>query len=299
MRRAPKRTTSAQRQIQAHVMQIAAQLRERDRLREHFARALAVVGKTDDTALPDALRRARRRNLARLREYRQRGIFPRNFDYPERRTPYFIDPEGRACAVAYLVIADGRDDVASAVHAKHNNAYIAEMSEPLLLAWAAESGFTLDELAVIQPDYCPNNDPCVLGGSNGPGEPCTYYTYPDGTICDPPNACGSAVCQSGYCVHERVDCNDHDECTYDSCDPVTGCQHLAYDPAIDCDDGDPETNDRCDHDIGCISYVPQPTDSGCAFQPPHGPAAWPFVLVAMAVHRLQRRRVVQRIPYLR
>ena len=61
----------------------------------------------DTSDLSPGHRQARERNLALLREYRQRGEFPRNDHDPEHACPCFIDAEGRQCAVACLMHASG------------------------------------------------------------------------------------------------------------------------------------------------------------------------------------------------
>lgn len=54
---------------------------------------------------------------------------------------------------------------------------------------------------------------------------------------DPPNLCtDNCDAQTGACVPATpVDCNDGDERTLDSCDPVTGCLNLVFDSL--CEDG--------------------------------------------------------------
>lgn len=44
--------------------------------------------------------------------------------------------------------------VAEAINAEHKHALIEEMDTPMLAAWVATSGFSVDELAMIQPMYC-------------------------------------------------------------------------------------------------------------------------------------------------
>lgn len=89
-----------------------------------------------------------------LRAYHQRGLFPKNTGH-QIRQPYFIDNYGTACAVGYLVIEDGYGDLANQIKAEKNFAYIREMPYPELGKWATANGFTVDELAWIQPAYQP------------------------------------------------------------------------------------------------------------------------------------------------
>jgi hypothetical protein len=77
----------------------------------------------------------------------------------------------------------------------------------------------------------------------------------------------------GECRGQQIDCNDHEVCTTDTCDPVAGCQHAAAagkcddgkactvkdacegkeckGTPVDCDDGDPCTDDACVEGTGC------------------------------------------------
>ena len=102
--------------------------------------------------LPDHLKQARQHNLDSLRDYWQRGIFPRNHQHPQR-IPVFIDPDGRRCAVAHLVTESGHTDVAHTISQKANFARVAAMQFPQLDSWAQANGFTRAELARIQPSY--------------------------------------------------------------------------------------------------------------------------------------------------
>lgn len=102
-----------------------------------------------------------------LHQYWQAGRFPQNEDYTYR-TPIFIDKHDNFCAVGYLVKASGHEDVSRMIAARTNIAYVCEMRYPQLLAWAKEYGFTVDELAWIQPTYYPNAHLDVIGrGTDG------------------------------------------------------------------------------------------------------------------------------------
>jgi hypothetical protein len=101
----------------------------------------------------DAEKSARRVNLIdSLEDYVAAGEFPRNTVFPGRR-PVFIDPDGRLCAVGYLVAVSSGREAAEKIAASHRYDYLLEMNEPLVDSWAEENGFTLRELASIQPSY--------------------------------------------------------------------------------------------------------------------------------------------------
>src|SRR5690606_29947429 len=58
-------------------------------------------------------------------------------------------------AVGYLVKATGYEQVSRMISEKTNLAYVREMNYPELFSWADAYGFTVDELAWIQPTYPP------------------------------------------------------------------------------------------------------------------------------------------------
>lgn len=113
-----------------------------------------------------------------LRQYRLDRNFPINevFAY---RCPIFIDPYDNFCAVGYLVKETGYEPVSRTIAAKTNYAYVREMDYPELVAWAENYGFSVAELAWIQPTYGspPGRDTRPLGkGTNG--EVITLYPDP-------------------------------------------------------------------------------------------------------------------------
>lgn len=92
--------------------------------------------------------------LGHLNKYWHEGNFPVNDKY-NSRTPIFIDRYDNFCAVGYLVKATGHEEVSRMIASRTNLAYVREMNYPELLSWAKEYGFTVDELAWIQPGYLP------------------------------------------------------------------------------------------------------------------------------------------------
>ena len=107
--------------------------------------------------------------LDQLNNYWNSGAFPVNDEY-NYRTPIFIDKYDNFCAVGYLVKATGHEDVSRMIAAKTNLAYVREMNYTELFAWANEYGFTVDELAWIQPNYTtyPSETSIAIGkGTNG------------------------------------------------------------------------------------------------------------------------------------
>lgn len=105
---------------------------------------------------------------------------------------------------------------------------------------------------------CDNSGKCVAGPTKGcdDGNPCTDDSCDpqdggctginnDANVCSDGNACTTGdYCSAGGCVSGTTptDCNDDNACTADSCDPNTGCAHIAK----SCSDNDACTDDVCD-----------------------------------------------------
>ncbi len=105
--------------------------------------------------------------LDELKQYAVAGIYPIN-DYLPYQNPVFIDRIGTHCAVGYLMMQSGDDDLAHRIDAREKFAYIHEIKTPGVAQWATEHGFTPDELAWIQPGYPPQSNAFDLnGGLNG------------------------------------------------------------------------------------------------------------------------------------
>jgi len=128
--------------------------RERTRIRQHLAHVELTLRARDTSHLTPAQRQARLASLDRLRTYRERGVFPRNTRHPDQYLPYFIDDHGTACAVAQLILDSGAEELAHRVADRENHAYVPDMTTEGLGEWADAHGFTVDELAMIQPSYC-------------------------------------------------------------------------------------------------------------------------------------------------
>jgi hypothetical protein len=124
--------------------------------------------RSKSTAHLSASQRANRAAaLQHLHEYWNKGAFPQNEDYGTR-LPIFIDKHDNFCAVGYLVKATGYEAVSRKVQANTNLAYVRDMQYPELNQWAADYGFTTDELAWIQPTYPPTHHGEGVGkGVNG------------------------------------------------------------------------------------------------------------------------------------
>jgi Secretion system C-terminal sorting domain len=102
-----------------------------------------------------------------LKKYAREKRFPIN-SFHSVRQPYFIDLYGTHCAVGYLVKESGFPEISFAISKKQNYAYVPEIQDKELVQWSIDFGFSLEELALIQPTYAPNQVYTQLGhGANG------------------------------------------------------------------------------------------------------------------------------------
>lgn len=166
------------------------------RIRKHLDRVIRILRARNVSHLPIHLQEERKQNIATLVQYRALGVFPRNTGH-KGLTPYFIDSEGRACAVGYLMMASGYREVAEQVARRENNAYVADIKTPAAHRWIQQSGLTAAECALIQPSY---------GGCD---------EQPPDPVCDTrgrthQNRCwarwnGAEVAYGGKCRKEKAD----------------------------------------------------------------------------------------------
>ncbi len=93
---------------------------------------------------------------------------------------------------------------------------------------------------------CATGNECTTAGTCSQGA-CQGSTPLNGTACDDHNACTAGdACKSGYCQPgAAVVCDDGNVCTFDFCNPTTGCG-VEVNFGQKCDDKNPcTTNDNC------------------------------------------------------
>ncbi len=140
---------------------------ETDWIQAHLALVETTLRSRNTDGLTPTARQNRLLCLDYLHQYLVARRFPLNEDYGYR-TPIFIDKHDNFCAVGYLVKASGYEHISRKIAANTNLAYVREMNYPELAAWASQNGFTIDELAWIQPGYPPTVYSAPIGnGVNG------------------------------------------------------------------------------------------------------------------------------------
>lgn len=137
------------------------ELREVHRIRAHFDGALDMLASRDISTLTASQRTNRARMATTLAAYRDRGAFPRNYDFGATPTPYFVDRNtGVLCAVAHLMESTGRRDIVDRVAAMDNNVWVGELAgDAEFRGWLDEHGLTLAEAARIQVPYVGEEPP--------------------------------------------------------------------------------------------------------------------------------------------
>ncbi|MCB0790974.1 MAG: hypothetical protein H6595_00285 [Flavobacteriales bacterium] len=141
---------------------------EAQRIAAHLHRVRAYLYVHTPEGLSADQMQHRRRLLDDLEHYADRGLFPSN-DVLPFRNPVFIDPHRTACAVGQLMIESGDAALAERIHNGNNLAYVSELTAdpryaPDIINWASHHGFTVDELAWIQPGYPPQTFWSDMGG---------------------------------------------------------------------------------------------------------------------------------------
>jgi len=112
----------------------------------------------DRAALREALAARRKLNLQRFHEYRKARVYPHN-TYEAGMLNVWRDAEYHLCAVATIVSDDGHDGLVGTVATTQNNVRIADIASGDLYDWALTSGFTQEELAMIQYPNWAEDDP--------------------------------------------------------------------------------------------------------------------------------------------
>lgn len=132
-----------------------AETNEYLRLQTHLEYVEKLLRKKDISTLTKIQQENREKMLDLLNEYWKSGVFPKNYDYPGKRIPCFIDKKGRICAVGYLIEQSTGREVAEEINSKYKYAYLADIDDHTIDNWIRSSGLTKEECAMIQPAYAP------------------------------------------------------------------------------------------------------------------------------------------------
>lgn len=127
---------------------------EVQRIRRHFDSVVVELASRDVSTLSGLQRSNRAALTETLHAYRDRGLFPRNYEFAEP-TPYFIDRRTDVlCAVAHLMASTGHRSLVDRIAARDNNVWVADLAgDPDVEQWLEKQGITLAEAARIQVPY--------------------------------------------------------------------------------------------------------------------------------------------------
>lgn len=153
------------------------------RIQTHFDGALEMLAARDLSHLSTAQRERRAELAAELRRYRDRGAFPRNYDFPGEAVPYFIDRKTAVrCAVAHLMEYTGAHELVARVSVADNNVWVAELAgDADVVAWLDANGLTLAEAARIQVPYEGDEPPPLREGGARAGPSAAFTSMAMGT----------------------------------------------------------------------------------------------------------------------
>jgi antitoxin component YwqK of YwqJK toxin-antitoxin module len=138
--------------MQCSVLESGKPLSEREYVQLHLSHVIPILQTNDVPELSVDQLSMRIRLIEVLDGYRIAGEFPLN-EYVHERIPVFIDKYDTYCAVGYLMRASGYNDLARAISADNNLAWVKEIRVEGLAAWQELSGFSLEELKLIQGAY--------------------------------------------------------------------------------------------------------------------------------------------------
>lgn len=111
-----------------------------------FADAAPAV---DRVALRNELAAQRQINLKRFRDYRVKRIYPHN-TYQNGPLNVWTDADGHLCAVATLMDKAGMHDLVETTAHDKNFVRVADLASGPLIDWVLTSGFTQEEIVMIQ-----------------------------------------------------------------------------------------------------------------------------------------------------
>lgn len=123
------------------------------RIRTHLEYVEYVLRQRPTDHLTNEQKKNRMAYLDLLAEYNETGQFPYNDGHEDPRRPVFIDETGNICAVGFLVEQSAGRDLAESISEEFKYAFIPEIESSEFDQWAEQSGFTPEELAMIQPMY--------------------------------------------------------------------------------------------------------------------------------------------------
>jgi antitoxin component YwqK of YwqJK toxin-antitoxin module len=125
---------------------------DKEYIQTHLKNVLVVLRSNPTENLNAQQLQSRTHLIDVLAAYREAGIFPKNL-YRRERLPVFIDEFNTHCAVGFLMRETGHENLAQRIAAADNYVWVKDIHDPELLVWQNASGFTVEELKLIQGAY--------------------------------------------------------------------------------------------------------------------------------------------------
>jgi antitoxin component YwqK of YwqJK toxin-antitoxin module len=127
-------------------------LSDKQYIQTHLELVIQVLNSSDLKGLDEDQLANRSHLIAVLSDYRLQGVFPVNY-YRSERIPVFIDEHYTHCAVGYLMKESGFENLALKISRANNYIWVKDLKDEEVIAWQQLSGFTLEELKLIQGAY--------------------------------------------------------------------------------------------------------------------------------------------------
>lgn len=128
---------------------------ETEKIQWHLDRVETILRKVDTSFLTSEQKINRLKMLDRLHLYTEAWKFPNNDTFTGKSVPFFRWSNGNLCAVWYLMDGDieYKSFIENIVKTNNNFEIIDAQDNPIINAWAKKYGFSIIELAMIQPTY--------------------------------------------------------------------------------------------------------------------------------------------------
>ncbi|HTF05602.1 MAG TPA: hypothetical protein VK826_16360 [Bacteroidia bacterium] len=125
---------------------------DREYIQAHLTGVETILNAASTDHLTPEQVASRRHMITLLHGYRMAGNFPLNY-YRAERIPVFIDEHGTHCAVGYLMMMTGQEEMAQRISRTDNYVWVKDIRDPALTAWQQSSGLSVEELKLIQGAY--------------------------------------------------------------------------------------------------------------------------------------------------
>lgn len=127
-------------------------LSDKQYIQTHLELVLKVLKSADVSHLSQEQLVMRKQLTEVLSDYCLQGVFPINY-YVSARIPVFIDEHNTHCAVGYLMRESGFENLAQSISKTDNYIWVKDLKGEEVLKWQQLSGFSLEELKLIQGAY--------------------------------------------------------------------------------------------------------------------------------------------------